>query len=459
MKHQHSDFIRIPKHITQPGCKDAYDAATMATLLLCPCSPEAYAFVEHVLEQTLTHEKDMGRRKHKIRATDLLRLKEGIGAVLGDLLRQATNEKSLGFMFRAKNPQKFSGTLCSFRTYQRLEESWIELGLIEVKKGFRYQDDFEGERYDTWGKAGRLRATPKLLSLAQMFGITPETASEHFKTDHGLSFPVEVKTTSVRATSGKRKSKVMPLRPSPRRDHALAQVRDLNAFYEQHSFNLPEPPRLKRTFHNGDDPGFDYDQGGRLYCVSQGNYQNLHKHERTKITIDGKPVAEVDVSSSFPFILHHQCGVPFPVAEDIYSIPYIERLVVKKIVVARLGSEDWPTRWPRGFKEEYLEATGRRLNKTYKLKEVVKAVKEKISVLEKVDQRWIGWAKLQYLESQAMIRAMMTLKDFGVVSLPVHDSLIIPNDKVELAKEAIKEAYTLSFGSSPQVKEVILEKE
>ena len=49
-----------------------------------------------------------------------------------------------------------------------------------------------------------------------------------------------------------------------------------------------------------------------------------------------------------------------------------------------------------------------------------------------------GYGDLMYLESEAIIGAMLTLmRDHQVPSLPVHDSLIVPASKFHVAKEAL----------------------
>lgn len=432
--------------------KEAWDNARMAELLCVPATPQAKALVEEALSQTFDYEAAHDPRKRKIKATELASLKQGLGAFLGDLLLQASNTDAWGYMYRPQRPEWFSSTLCSSRNYQRLRRFWTEMRWIRTKAGFCHQEDFDGGSARVGGKAERLKPTVKLLELALSYGITPGNAKDHFKKEHKLSSPIEVKTRKKPGKNGKGISKRMAPPRIIGLETAKEQVRDLNAFYEQHSFNLPEVPCLKRTFHNGDDPDFSYDQGGRLYCTTKDSYQSLSKAERSKITINGEPTSEVDVSGSFPFILHHALKVPFPQREDIYDIEGIERMVVKKIVVARIGSEDWPKQWPKNFAKDYEAATGKKLKNRYTLKKVVAAVREHFPVLDMLDQKRMGWAKLQFLESTAILMAIETLKDdHGIAALPVHDSLIVPSRFVEEAKAALEGAYCFCFGSSPKV--------
>jgi hypothetical protein len=45
------------------------------------------------------------------------------------------------------------------------------------------------------------------------------------------------------------------------------------------------------------------------------------------------------------------------------------------------------------------------------------------------------WARLMYLESEAVFQTVLALKDLNIPCLPVHDSLIIPRDKEQTARD------------------------
>ena len=48
-------------------------------------------------------------------------------------------------------------------------------------------------------------------------------------------------------------------------------------------------------------------------------------------------------------------------------------------------------------------------------------------------------------ESEAMLEAIETLIEKDVPSLPVHDSLIVPSSRAELAKKKIEEVFQSRF--------------
>ena len=80
-------------------------------------------------------------------------------------------------------------------------------------------------------------------------------------------------------------------------------------------------------------------KGGRFY----GPWTSMRKAERLKCTIDGKPVAEVDVSGMFLTLLCSITGhVPFTTRfKDPYQLPYhfkdIDRSEVKAVINSAIG--------------------------------------------------------------------------------------------------------------------------
>ncbi len=402
------------------------------------------------MELTLAHEEAYHPRKQRWREKDVASFRQGLGALLADLLINASNETAQGLMYRSTARSGFSGTYCSSRHYGYLVTLWTEMRLIEHFKGFQKNGDFEGVRVREYGMAGRLRATPRLLGIAEEKGIDPDSASKHFPKDHFKSQPIQVKSRRGSDYRGKRAQVIRPPR-SPKLDRLNAEIAGLNAFLEGFEFNI-STPQFRRTFNNGDDPNFDYDQGGRLYCVSEENYQSWRRSERVGVTINGEPCSEVDVSSSFLLVFHWLCGEPFNGSKDLYLVPGIERMVVKKLIVSRFGADRWPTQWPRGFKVEYFEETGGELTTRYRLGKVCEAIQSTLPILDKIDQKINGWAQLQYWESHAIVAAILELKAAGIPSLPIHDSLLVPHSQIEAACRALEDSYSKTFGTQPGLK-------
>ena len=61
------------------------------------------------------------------------------------------------------------------------------------------------------------------------------------------------------------------------------------------------------------------------------------------------------------------------------------------------------------------------------------------------------WAKLMYLESEAVLKTMLALKDLGIPSLSVHDSILVPRDSEVLAKATLAEHYHVTTRAIPNI--------
>jgi hypothetical protein len=62
------------------------------------------------------------------------------------------------------------------------------------------------------------------------------------------------------------------------------------------------------------------------------------------------------------------------------------------------------------------------------------------------------YGDLMYTESQVIIGAMLTLKrEHGVLSMPVHDSLIVPRKWAGLATRLLSEQFRRVTGTLPRL--------
>jgi len=221
------------------------------------------------------------------------------------------------------------------------------------------------------------------------------------------------------------------------------------------------------VFNNGYDPDFDWDKGGRLYSQGHGNYQQMPKEARLRMTINGEPVCEIDIRASYLTIFHAWNGAHLDPRQDPYQLPGLgpeARAVVKMWYVATFGNEAHLDKWPKEIAAEYRDRTGRPLSKDYPISRVREKALEAHPVLARWGEpietwrmdcpqdhpalrRWrdghrrMGWAELMYLESAAMWYAMQALKYRGIPSLSMHDSLIVPASKQDLAVDEIRKGY------------------
>jgi hypothetical protein len=61
------------------------------------------------------------------------------------------------------------------------------------------------------------------------------------------------------------------------------------------------------------------------------------------------------------------------------------------------------------------------------------------------------WARLMYLESEAIFQTMLGLKELNIPSLPVHDSLIVTTDHEQTARETLSRLYSDITGAVPLI--------
>lgn len=207
---------------------------------------------------------------------------------------------------------------------------------------------------------------------------------------------------------------------------------------------------LHRAFNQGDAKGFDFDRGGRL-STSDGarGYLQLPAAQRLVLLIDQEPVVEIDIKSCHPTILYALSKQPLP-EHDLYHVEGIPREVVKTFIVVMSGSGSTKLkRWPDGAKGAFIEALQRegpvaayRFDKLYPLKEVIDRIVRAIPPLQMLQKGRLDWAKLQYLESQVIVAAMLRCsRELGAPSLPVHDSLFVPAKVAAEADAILKEEF------------------
>ena len=307
------------------------------------------------------------------------------------------------------------------------------------------------------GKLTRYRATPTLLEIAERHGITPANVFEHFR----LEF--EMPSELIRLTK--------PSKPTPNTPKVAKlrnDVAELNAFFAKQTLT---PSTIKhlgwiRLFH-GYTEGFRWNKGGRLYSQPQGPacYQSLPEASRLQMRINGESVVEIDISSSYLTIFYALCDERLDVAQDAYAgilgpTP-LDRQVAKFWINASFGNTNLLVKWSKDLVESLETQLAKKglsgFDRTlYPMKNIREKVLERHPLLARwggeIRGRVRGYGDLIYLESEAIIGAMLTLmRDHQVASLPVHDSLVVPASKFKLAKEALVHNFRKQTGVLPRL--------
>ena len=205
-----------------------------------------------------------------------------------------------------------------------------------------------------------------------------------------------------------------------------------------------------RAFEDGDQKGFRWNKGGRLY--STGDYQTLKEAQRLLMRFDGEPIVEIDIRASYLTILHGKLGIVPDFGADPYAISGVPREVVKGWLVATFGAEKPIPRWPQDRAAEYASKTGgRQLGRDHPVRALGVKMLTRYPVLRHLGEPGLGWADLMFAESEAIIGAMLVLVEKRIPSLPVHDSLIVPAHAEGLAVDALKRTFKEVVGVEPLV--------
>jgi hypothetical protein len=302
--------------------------------------------------------------------------------------------------------------------------------------------------------ASRFKATPELLELAARFGIHADNAKQHFI----LALPrhpLQCKAASRRNDYGEKiKGKKLRFDHTRKTNKLEAELHELNKFLDR--FDLRGGPHRGyiRIYNQGDDPAFDWNLGGRIYSQGDDSYQRMKEPERLKMTIDSEPVCEIDIKASYLTIHFARLGreLDWAADPDPYALEDVPRHVAKPWFIATFSHHKHLDRWPREIAKDYREKTGHELGKDYPLKKVRQKALAKFSVLKDWGNEKNAWATLMWLESEAVISTMLRLmRDHAIPSYSVHDSIIVPVSKGDIARQVLAEEYRRVVGVAPML--------
>ena len=132
---------------------------------------------------------------------------------------------------------------------------------------------------------------------------------------------------------------------------------------------------------------------------------------------------------------------------------------MKLWVNATFGAGKALGRWPSELVKDYNKNHPKSPldRKRYTVNRVRESVVAKHPLLgrwgELIGGRAPSWADFQYVESVVIVETMLRLmREHGVPSLAVHDSVIVPHSQSELAVETLKETFRGTLGTDPLIK-------
>ena len=170
------------------------------------------------------------------------------------------------------------------------------------------------------------------------------------------------------------------------------------------------------------------------------------------MTINGEPVAEIDIKASFLTIYHAMVGEPLRGSNDPYAaLPELDRSIVKLWTTVSFGNSKPATRWPPKTTKDFKKDTGKNLSKLASAKDIAQRMLETFPALKKLGEDLSeAWAHLQYREGEAVMRTMLILKrEHGVPSLSMYDGIIVPKSKAYLARDILRRVFNEVIGVGP----------
>ncbi|WP_443969604.1 hypothetical protein [Sphingobium sp. CR28] len=392
---------------------------------------------------------------------------DSLNPIIVGLLRAKASSTDNAATYRPMGAGDFTGEPIGYRPFKATIDGLESLGYLAVEKANKpaVPNPFDP------AKASRFRATDKLIALAEAHGIIPSEWNAHFRAYRPSTIrnPIILRTSSqwVSTQFGAFKRPNSNMKIDPTDPYVLTEGERINAINRFMAEQDIQPAELmgcfQRIFSCGDDPSFRWNKGGRLY-VQGGLYQQEPSEERKLMTIYGEPVVEIDIRASHLTILHALKGIPMK-AGDPYDIPGIPRGIVKSWIAYTLGHTKHPeNKWSPASKHSYVRkmcdlhqqemardkkpglcaglCKGRCLQKLYPMAKLGSKIAAHFPILDDWETSPWRWGDFQFLESEAIIEAVYELAmDHGIPALPVHDSLIVPNSKQTMAKNALEQAF------------------
>jgi hypothetical protein len=430
--------------------------AKYASLTSRAVSDPARILIDRLIEIVEGKEEYRGSRKNKRGEKARSVLRRAMEGFVGDLLRAYADKKSGGWIYRSQKANSFSGGDVSYRNFVAVMKSLG--GYVETKVGYQeWSNGFDpgGPRLPIRTKATRFRAKPQLIELCEYLNVDFSRITDHFIPELPRH-PLVKKAGSVRDPYGaKVRGKPMRFERIGKARELEQQVRDLNEFLDRFDLRWGSHRGYIRVFNQGDHPSFDWNKGGRLYSQGDDSYQRLSQDQRLGMTINGDPICEIDIRASYLTVYHAHFGMPLDAKRDPYELPGLPaeaRDVIKLWFVATFGNNGHLDRWPREIAKKYREEHGRPIGKRYPVKRIREKALKLYPLLEKWGTEDFGWSDLMFIESQAMIGAMSELMSLGIPSLSVHDSLIVPASKQEIAAQTLSKHYLKETGTVPVLK-------
>ena len=418
-----------------PNLKDA----TYLSFQVCDKSLAAKAFTQTIASSLSALEERLRSRSKK----SLEAFKVTTGLILAGLMC-AAQRKEHGWVYRSFGNDTFMDAPVTADNFRRVMSLLEQAGYIERAAGSNRSNRFYtgGEQCKAFnpGLSTRIRATEALIEIAMNHNVSIDRCDYHYIRK------LPTKVIKKRAASSVRKGQKTPGRQIKIVHDSISlrlqrQTQEINEYLNRQDLEGATFEGYHRIFNLGDQPDFYWNKGGRLNCLGPDSYQRMKKQQRLQtIRINGQPAVEVDINASYLTIFHGVRGEALPSRDDIYQVEGLHRDIVKAWVTSAFGSGTFPSRWPVYAKRELLDKGI--IVGSLTMKQVGQMTCEAIPVLRQLPSSGISWADLMYLESEAVIAAMESLRErHDVPAYSMHDGLLVAQGAANLAARELVQAF------------------
>lgn len=240
-------------------------------------------------------------------------------------------------------------------------------------------------------------------------------------------------------------------------------------FYDKNGKLIAEP-FLRRIFNTS------FEMGGRYY-TQMGVIQTMAPEDRLKITVDGRKCCEVDAVALHPSILATRAGINVDYDPYDFEVPAeIDYEAIEKYKI-KYGRDQYnPVRnlnkiavllaFNNKTRGAALQSISRKLRDDANLPEkdrmyfgvnfidinqlYANMANRNLAISESFGSN--AGAFLQWLDSAWMERVLGYMIQQNIPAIPVHDSIVCPEDCADIVVKAMTLAYEQSFGDSYNLK-------
>ncbi len=418
----------------------------------------ARELIAHIRSDLEKLEQKANVRVRKRRERSGAKFLDAIERFVGDLLSVRAGTTVPALVFRSIGKSNFDHDPVKYETFTKVLKGLKELDLVSHRKGqtrFRKMEFDPGDFVSValLGRASRFSATGKLLRLGGQYGIDSDNVREHFAPEPPM-YPLVLKDYAGGRGRKKAKGRRINFKHTAETRRLEEDIRALNQFLAGVKLTGGEHEGYIRVFNNG-----SWKAGGRLYSVGGRSYQQMHETERHRMTINNEPVAEIDIKASQLTIYHAMMDEPLEGSSDPYARAGIDRWVAKKWVVISFGNGAPTMKWPdeavedyKDYRQEHKKETGSELPDLPRAKDVAQKMLETFPALKELGFDLELWAELQFHEAEAVIATMLILmRSHDTPSLSMHDGIIVPRSKADLAQGILKREFHRLIGVQPML--------